>query len=166
VWAKAEAEKIVSELCEKNNIAFKTIRLGPLVDFEHFTPPGRLGREVGTLYVAMGSGRSELSVCDVQTAANVIRYYIDAFEQAPQILNLVESPPPTRKQLVAKLRQARPELRVMWLPAPVLKTLSLLLKGALRLKSPSKKPLDLYAAFASEKYNTSLAGEVINKARK
>jgi hypothetical protein len=41
-----------------------------------------------------------------------------------------------------------------------------MLKGALKLKSPSKKPLDLYAAFASEKYNTSLAGEVINKARR
>ena len=166
VWAKAEAEKLVSEQCTKNNIAYKTIRLGPLVDFENFTPPGRLGREVGTLYVAMGSSRSELSVCDVHTASNVVRSYVEDFSAAPQALNLVESPPPTRKELVVKLRHARPELKVMWLPVPVLKSLSLMLKGALRLKSPSKKPLDLYAAFASEKYDTSLAGSVIKKAKK
>jgi len=166
VWAKAEAEKIVSEVCSKNKMDYKTIRLGPLVDFQKFTPPGRLGREVGTLYVAMGSGRNELSVCDVQTASNVIRSFVEDFAGAPPVLNLVESPPPTRKELVTKLRSARPELSVMWLPTPILKALSYMLKGALKLKSPSKKPLDLYSAFASEKYNTNLAGEVIKKARK
>jgi hypothetical protein len=31
---------------------------------------------------------------------------------------------------------------------------------------PGKKPLDLYAAFASERYDSSLAGEVIAKAKK
>jgi predicted dehydrogenase/nucleoside-diphosphate-sugar epimerase len=165
VWAKAEAEKIVIDLCDKNNIAHKTIRLGPLVNFQQFTPPGRLGREVGTLYVAMGSSRNELSVCDVHTAAEVIRFYIENFEEAPGTLNLVESPAPKRKELVEMLRKKRPELRVMWIPVPILKTLSIMLKGALRIKKPSKKPLDLYAAFASEKYDTKLAGDMITKAR-
>lgn len=166
VWAKAGAEGIVAELCKSNNVEYKTIRLGPLVDFRKFTPPGRLGREVGTLYVAMGSSRSELSVCDVTTASNVIRYYVDNFESVPQVLNLVESPPPKRKELVARLRKTRPELKVMWMPSPVLKFLSLLLKGILKLLKPGKKPLDLYAAFASEKYDSSLAGSIINEAGK
>lgn len=165
VWAKAEAEKIVTERCKENGVEFRTIRLGPLVDFGHFTPPGRLGREVGTLYVAMGSARSELSVCDVHTASNVIRSYVEDFDSAPPALNLVEAPPPKRKDLVAKLRKSRPELRVMWLPAPILKMLSWMLKGALRLMKPSKKPLDLYAAFASEKYDSSLAAKVIAAAK-
>ncbi len=166
VWAKAEAENIVAKLCTEAKIDFKTIRLGPLVDFRHFTPPGRLGREVGTLYVAMGSSRSELSVCDVVTAANVIRSYVEDFESAPDMLNLVEAPPPKRRDLVKRLREARPELRVMWMPVPILKFLSLMLKGVLKIMKPGKKPLDLYAAFASERYDSSLAAEVIAKAKK
>jgi predicted dehydrogenase/nucleoside-diphosphate-sugar epimerase len=165
VWAKAEAENIVADLCSKTDVEYKTIRLGPLVDFREFTPPGRLGREVGTLYVAMGSSRSELSVCDVTTASNVIRSYIEDFNVAPNILNLVEAPPPKRRDLVAKLRDARPELHVFWMPGPILKLLSLMLKGTLRIMKPGKKPLDLYAAFASEKYDSSLAAKVIERAK-
>ena len=166
VWAKAEAEKIVSDLCTAAGVDFKTIRLGPLVDFRKFTPPGRLGREVGTLFVAMGSSRSDLSVCDVVTASNVIRSYVEDFESAPAMLNLVEAPAPKRRDLVKRLREERPELRVMWMPAPVLKFLSLMLKGALKIMKPGKKPLDLYAAFASERYDGSLAADVISKAKK
>ena len=36
----------------------RTIRLGPLVDYDNYTPPGRLGREVARLFVGMGSRRS------------------------------------------------------------------------------------------------------------
>jgi len=165
VWAKLEAETLVAEACNKHGIAHKTIRLGPLVDFQHFTPPGRLGREVGTLYVAMGSSRSALSVCDVKTASNVIRSYIENFNEAPPVLNLVEAPAPTRKQLATMLRQSRPELSIMWMPAPILKMISWTLKGVLKIMKPSKKPLDLYAAFASEKYDSSLAAKVIEAAK-
>jgi nucleoside-diphosphate-sugar epimerase len=165
VWAKAEAEKIVTNKCKENDIEQRTIRLGPLVDFAHFAPPGRLGREVGTLYVAMGSPGNELSVCDVHTASNVIRSYVEDFASAPLAVNLVEAPPPKRKELVARLRKSRPELKVMWMPAPILKMLSWMLKGALKIMKPSKKPLDLYAAFASEKYDSTLAGKVIAAAK-
>ncbi len=166
VWAKLEAETLVNEACNEHGIAHKTIRLGPLVDFEHFTPPGRLGREVGTLYVAMGSSKSSLSVCDVNTASNVIRSYIENFDEAPAVLNLVEAPAPTRKQLATMLRQSRPELSIMWMPAPVLKMISWTLKGVLKIMKPSKKPLDLYAAFASEKYDSTLAAKVIGNSKK
>ena len=165
VWAKLEAENYVTEHCTKNDIDFKTIRLGPLVDFENFTPPGRLGREVGTLFVAMCSPRSELSVCDVHTASDVLRYYVEDFKSAEPVLNLVEAPPPKRRDLANKLRDARPELSFMWLPSPVLKMISWTLKLVLKILKPSGKPLDLYAAFASEKYNSSLAAKVIKKAR-
>lgn len=165
VWGKAAAERMVTEFCKTQAIEQRQIRLGPLVDFSSFGAPGRLGREVGPLYVAMGMPTSRMSVCDVRTASNVIRYYIENFEGVPPMLNLVESPQPTRGALVKRLRAARPDLSVMWLPLSVVWVLSGLLKLVLRLLKPGKKPLDLYSAFVSERYNADLAARVIGQAQ-
>lgn len=164
VWAKAEAERLGSELAKTHGFEIKTVRLGPLVDYRHFTPPGRLGREVGPLFVATGMPGNELSVCDVGTAAQVIRYIVEANEAAPPILNLVEAPPPSRRELVERLRSVRPDLRFMWLPFPIIRMLGGMLKLALRVLKPGSSPVDLYAAFASEKYDTALAAQVIDSA--
>jgi len=165
VWGKAEAERLVTELSAANDIEQRQIRLGPLVDFEDFTPPGRLGREVGPLFVAMGLPGNPLSVCDVHTAAEVIRYYIEQFAQAPEMLNLVEAPQPTRGDLAKRLRRARPELKLMWLPFPIVWAISATLKLVLRLIKPGKQPLDIYSAFASEQYDSSLAEKIIQEVR-
>lgn len=165
VWGKAEAERMVTEFCAARGIEQRQIRLGPLVDYAYFTAPGRLGREVGPLYVAMGMPGNRLSVCDVNTASNVIRYYLENFSAAPAMLNLVESPQPTRGDLAKRLKSARPDLGFFWLPLSVVWTLSLVLKLVLRLMKPGKKPLDLYSAFVSERYNAALAAEVIAKAK-
>lgn len=165
VWGKAEAERMVTEFCAAHGIEQRQIRLGPLVDYAYFTAPGRLGREVGPLYVAMGMPGNRLSVCDVNTASNVIRYYLENFGAAPAMLNLVESPQPTRGDLAKRLKSARPDLGFFWLPLSVVWSLSLVLKLVLRLMKPGKKPLDLYSAFVSERYNAALAAEVIAKAK-
>ncbi len=165
VWGKAQSESLALELGEKLNMAVRVIRLGPLVDFESFEAPGRLGRELGRFFLAMGSQHSRLSMCEVHTAAEVIRSYVDDFDAAPPILNLVEPNAPTRAELVARLLKERPDLKALWIPAPALKVMSLLAKVLLRLILPGKKPIDLQAAFSSERYKTDLASVVIKKAR-
>lgn len=165
VWGKAEAERLVKEFSAEHGIGQRQIRLGPLVDFNNFTPPGRLGREVGPLFVAMGTPGNHLSVCDVHTAAEVISHYIENFDQMPEMLNLVEAPQPTRGELVKRLRSARPELKLMWLPFPIVWLISAMLKAVLRLLKPGKAPLDLYSAFASERYDSSLAEQVIRETK-
>ena len=59
----------------------------------------------------------------------------------------------------------RPELTNFWLFDPILRLISWTLKLILKLMKPGKAPLDVHAAFASEKYDATLAGEVISKAR-
>lgn len=83
VWGKAESELVAQRLGLELGLQVKVIRPGPLVDFNAFEPPGRLGRELGSIFVAVGGRRSPLSVCDVSTAARVIRWYVDEFEAAP-----------------------------------------------------------------------------------
>jgi hypothetical protein len=80
------------------------------------------------------------------------------------VLNLLESPAPARADLVGRLRAIRPDLRVYWFPGWLLRLLSGPAKLAQRVLLKADKPMDVYAAFASERYRTTLSGEVIARA--
>ncbi len=164
VWGKARSEALAQQLAKEAGIRLRIIRPGPLVDYRAFSPPGRLGRELGPFFVAIGGRRSELSVCDVTTAARVIRSFLEGMDQAPPLLNMIEAPPPTRQSLMDRFRRERPDLRVFWFPGWLLRFLSGPLKLVQRVALGSKRPLDVYAAFASERYDTTLAGKVIERA--
>jgi len=164
VWAKAEAEGLADERATGGALEVRTIRLGPLVDFSDYTPPGRLGRDVARLFVAMGSRRNALSVCDTRTAARVIRHYADNFASAPRCVNLVEVPATTRGELAERLRKNRPELRFFWMPFWMLKALSWFAIGLQKLLRPKHPALNVYAAFASERYDPAISQQVISAA--
>jgi predicted dehydrogenase/nucleoside-diphosphate-sugar epimerase len=149
VWGKAESELLARQLG------------ADLGDYTAYAPPGRLGREVGPRFIAIGPKRRALSVCDVGTAARVIRSYAQNLGAAPDVVNLVESPPPTRRELVRRLLDRRPDLRVWWVPAVLLRLMSGPLKLVQRVALGAKEPLDVYAAFASEPYRTDVAAQVI-----
>jgi predicted dehydrogenase/nucleoside-diphosphate-sugar epimerase len=164
VWGKAESEVLVQRLSREAGIDVKVVRPGPLVDYAAFHPPGRLGRELGPWFVAIGGKQTPLSVCDVGTAARVIRSFAEDFDAAPALVNLVESPPPTRRELMDRYLAIRPDLKARWFPAILLRLLNGPAKLAQRLLLGSAKPVDVYAAFASERYDTTVAGRVIAKA--
>jgi nucleoside-diphosphate-sugar epimerase/predicted dehydrogenase len=160
VWAKAESERMAMEAARTGAIEVRTVRLGPLVDFDEFAAPGRLGREVARLFVAMGWPSSRLGVCSVADAAAVLCCYARAFDHSPSIVNLLQVPAPTRRELANRLRQARPDLHLIWLPFPILRILGMAFSLAQKLLRPSSSPLDLYAAFAAESYGSEVAGRV------
>jgi predicted dehydrogenase/nucleoside-diphosphate-sugar epimerase len=164
VWGKAESEIVAQKVGAELGLQVKIIRPGPLVDYTAYHPPGRLGRELGPLFVAMGPKRGALSVCDVTTAARVIRSYLEDFASAPPVLNLVEAPAPTRRELLSRYQSARPDLSVVWFPAILLRGLSGPLKLLQRVALGAKQPIDVAAAFASERYRTDLAAKTIGRA--
>jgi len=165
VWGKAESEVLARQLGRDLGIQVKIVRPGPLVDFDDFHAPGRLGREVGPWYVAIGGRNTPLSVLDVGTGACVIRSYLDDFAAAPDLVNLVQTPAPTRGELVERLRQVRPDLTIIWFPALLLRMLAGPAKLAQRWLMGASKPIDLYAAFSSERYQPDVAAAVIAKAK-
>ncbi len=164
VWGKAESEVLAQQLGASLGLPVRIIRPGPLVDYGAYQPPGRLGRELGPMFVAIGPKRGPLSVCDVSTAARVVRSYLGDFASAPPMLNMVESPPPTRKQLMDRFIADRPDLRVVWFPSWLLRGLSGPAKLLQRVALGAKEPVDVAAAFAGERYRTDLAGQIIAKA--
>lgn len=164
VWGKAESELLVARLAAERKLQIKIVRPGPLVDYAAFQPPGRLGRELGPWFVAIGGKKTPLSVCDVGTAARVIRCYVESFAAAPPIVNLVEAPPPTRRELADRFKRHRPDLKFYWFPGWLLRALGGPLKLVQRIALGSKQPVDVYAAFASERYKTDVAAQVISRA--
>lgn len=164
VWAKATAELAAVQLAKAGQLDLRTIRLGPLVDYDNYSPPGRLGREVARLFVGMGNRRVPLSICSVGTAALVIRSYADHFDAVPHMVNLLEVPEPNRGELADRLKTDRPDLKFIWLPFPVLWILGAMLKFGLRILRPKAKALDLYAAFKSESYDQAIARAAITNA--
>jgi nucleoside-diphosphate-sugar epimerase len=165
VWAKAEAERDVLERGPALGLDIRVIRPGPLVDFDAYTPPGRLGRELGPVFVAIGPRNNRLSLCAVRTAAEVVRAGAADFDLLPPILNLVEPDAPTRDDLLQRWLRMRPDLGAMWVPGWVLAVLSPVAMLAQRILRPKATPVDVAAAFASERYDTTQARRVIDRAR-
>lgn len=165
VWGKAESEREVVEQGVALGLKVRIIRPGPLVDFSDYEPPGRLGRELGLIYVAVGPRSSRINLCDVNTAAQVIRATVQDMDAAPAVVNLVEPTAPTREELLARWLTKRPDLKGVWLPSFVLSVLSPLLTLLQRVVLRGKTPIDIAAAFASEHYNTALAAQVVERAR-
>jgi predicted dehydrogenase/nucleoside-diphosphate-sugar epimerase len=164
VWGKAESERLAIERARALGIELRIVRLGPLVDMSAFDPPGRLGRELGPLFVAVGPKKSRIALCDVTTAARVLASYASDFASAPPVLNLLEPDAPTRRDLVAKLRARRADVRIFWLPMWFLRVISPPLKLVQRVLLGSKAPLDIASAFTSPTYRTELSAQVIARA--
>jgi len=165
VWAKAESEQLITKKCSDLGIEHRIIRLGPLIDLNAFQAPGRLGREFGRRFIAVGGKNTKISLCEVQTAAKIIRLYLDEFESLPKVLNLVEPEPPTRFELFQMLIKERPDLKVTWIPFFIIRLASATFKPLFSFILGMKEPIDIYAAFSTEDYNTNLASEIIKKVK-
>jgi len=164
IWGKAESERLLGNIAKGSGVDVRIIRLGPLVDFNDYAPPGRLGREVGRRFICMGNRGEKLSVCDIETAAKVIRFYVERFEESPPILNLVEPDAPSRKELFEKLKKIRPDLSAVYVPGFLVKSISPPMKLLQKILMPGRKPIDIYSAFSSENYGIDLARKVISLA--
>jgi predicted dehydrogenase/nucleoside-diphosphate-sugar epimerase len=165
VWGKAEAEREVLEQGPLLGVGVRVLRPGPLVDFTAYEPPGRLGRELGPRFVAVGSRLSRISLCAVHTAAQVIRVTVEEFDSTPPVVNLVEPTAPTRKELLDLWLKQRPDLKAIWLSSWVLAILSPVAVLLQRIIRPKATPVDLAAAFSSERYDATLAAQLINRAK-
>jgi len=164
VWGKVESERLARTKCKELGVEIRVIRPGPLVDYEAFEAPGRLGREIGPYFICVGRRRDRFSLCDVFLAAKVIQAYVEKFEDMPSTLNLIEPDAPSRADLISRLLHRRPDLKVYYIPFVFFRTLSPLMKLLQRLIWPRKKPLDIGAIFSPENYKYDLAAYIVHHA--
>lgn len=162
-WGKAESERLARTRAQQLGIDLKVARPGALIDPDKFDPPGRLGRQIGNWFVAVGRPSDRLGVCEVGFAATVLTWMVEHWEDAPDTVNLLEPELPTKRQLVGALRHTQPDVTVLWLPRVLLTPLSLMFRGLQKLRSPTQPGVNVSRIFAREHYDTSLIKKIVPK---
>jgi predicted dehydrogenase/nucleoside-diphosphate-sugar epimerase len=160
VWGKHESERLAEILAGELGIALRIVRPGAIVDYQNFEPPGRLGKRIGNVFVAVGSPRDRMGVVGLDFAARMLAHMAVNFEQAPAKLNLLDPDPPSKSALLAQLRRNNPDLTVIWLPMWVLKPLSLAVIALQKLIKPGRAAIDVAKVFRVDRYDTRLSATV------
>jgi len=155
VWGKLESERLALRLGEELGLQVKVVRPGAIIDSRHFDPPGRLGRRVGPVFVAVGSPRDQLAVVERSLAARTLAWLALHFDEAPETLHLVAPQPPTKRDLVTLLRRTNPDLTVVWLPRALLLPLAWLSIALQKVLHPRRPAMNPARAFAPQPVDTT-----------
>lgn len=154
-WGKIESERLAVSRCKELGLNLRIVRPSALVDYRHFDPPGLLGKRIGNIFVAVGMPGHQLGVVDVVFSAQTLAWMVRHFDDAPLVLNLFEPELPTKRELLARLRSANPDLTVVWLLPPVLLALSGVAFALQKLLRPRKPALNIAKIFARLRYDTT-----------
>lgn len=156
-WGKLESERRAEALAGELGLVVRIVRPGAIVDYANFDPPGRLGKRVGNIFVAVGSPRDRMGVVGLDFAARALAHLAVDLEHAPAKLNLLDPESPTKAALLATLRRSNPDLTVVWLPMWILKPLSLFAIMVQKVARPGRKPIDVAKVFRVDQYDTRLS---------
>jgi predicted dehydrogenase/nucleoside-diphosphate-sugar epimerase len=154
VWGKLESERLARRLGQELGVAVKIVRPGAIVDHADFDPPGRLGRRLGGLFVAVGSPSHRLGTVELGLTASMLGWMARHFDQVPAVLNLLQPELPEKRELVGRLRRANPGLRVVWLPTFLLHPLSWAALLAQRVLRRGSTAISLARVFGTHQYDT------------
>jgi predicted dehydrogenase/nucleoside-diphosphate-sugar epimerase len=163
VWGKLESERVAVQLGRELKIGVKVARPGPLSDASNFEPPGRLGRRIGNFFVAVGAPWQAIPTTDVMFAARTLIWMADYFDAAPDTVNLLDPRLPSKRDIIAHLRQMNPDVTVVWLPMSVLLPLSWGALAVQKLLRPKKPAIDVAKAFSSPRYDTSRISAIADR---
>lgn len=155
VWGKLKAEEAAASLGKELGVDIRVVRPGAFIDREHFDPPGRLGKRVGNLFVAVGNRGETLGVVDLRFAAEALCWMVEHPEDAPALINLLSPELPTRGELVSHLRGRNPGLRVLWLPRFAVRPVAFALRILQRTVRPGSAAIDLAKIFDHRSYDTA-----------
>lgn len=156
-WGKAQSERLVVERAAELGLEVYVVRPGAIVDYESFDPPGKLGKRIGNLFVAVGSARDRLGVVELGFAAAAIAWIALRPHEAPGVVNLLSPELPAKRELLKALRRDNPDLRVVWLPRFALVPLSWVAVGLQKALRPGKPALNPARVFAGRALETARA---------
>lgn len=155
VWGKLESERTARDMGRDLGIEVKIVRPGALIDLQDLDPPGRLGKRLGNFFVAVGSPRHRLGTTDVRFAARILAWMTDHWDEAPEVVNLLDPDLPTKRQLLDRLRAGNPDLTIVWLPTAVLVPLSWGAVALQKLLRPRRPAINVARVFSTPAYDTT-----------
>jgi predicted dehydrogenase/nucleoside-diphosphate-sugar epimerase len=163
VWGKLESERLVQKRAAELELDVRIVRPAALIDEAHFEPPGRLGKRLGNIFVAVGGRREQIGVVDVAFSGRLLAWMATHFDEAPGMLNLLAPNLPSRRDLVTLLRRSNPDLTVVWLPRALLAPLSWFAIGLQKVLRPGKPAINVGKVFASQRYDNALSAQIATR---
>ena len=157
VWGKLESERTAVRLGQELPLRVKVVRPIPLVDWGSFQAPGRLGRRLGNLFVAVGGVKEALPVASAAESARATVAAVLRPDDTSEVMNLVPQESPTRGELIARLRERHPEIWLIRVPRLLLYPLSWMAVIGQKVIRPRRPAVRLTDAFASIKYEAGPA---------
>ena len=154
VWGKLESERQALALGRELGVEVKIVRPGAIIDGRHFAPPGRLGKRLGNLFVAVGARSDRLGTVDLAFAGRMLAWMALNFESTPPVVHLLSPDQPTKRELVARLRASNPDVTVVWLPTVVLTPLSWAAIALQKLLRPRRQAVNVARVFAAQRCAT------------
>ena len=155
VWGKLNAEIIAADARTSHGVDVRIVRPGPLVDRDAFDPPGKLGRAIGNMFVAVGNPGTTIPVCDVAQAGKLIAWTATHFDDAERLVHAIDPIPATRRDLLKRVRETTPVARVIWFPTPLLKLASWGAYAVQKMRHPRKPALSISSAFEAPRCDTA-----------
>lgn len=155
VWGKLESERLAVRLGQELGLSVKVVRPGALVDYRDFDPPGRLGKRLGNIFVAVGSADDRLGVVDVGFSGDFLAWAVEHWGDVPTPLNLLDPVLPSKQALLDRLKKNNPDLTVIWLPRFILIPLSWAATLAQKMLRPGKPAINVAKVFSVLPYDTS-----------
>jgi nucleoside-diphosphate-sugar epimerase len=154
-WGKSQSEILAQRLAQELDLDLRIIRPGAIVDWDQFDPPGALGKRLGGLFVAVGSPKDLIGTVDLDFAARAVAWMTRNFDEAPEMLHLLDAKLPTKREIASRLKRSNPDLKIVWLPRLILVPLSWLAIIAQRLVRPRRSPINVAKVFSKRHYDLS-----------
>jgi len=116
-WGKCLSEVIVRFEAKTLGVDVRIIRPGTLVDLEHPEVPGLLGRRLfGRWHLGLGWPGLRIPVCPVDRCASAIAWCVERFDEAPQVVNVLDRSIRSRGHLLSLFRARGWKGRMVWVP--------------------------------------------------
>jgi nucleoside-diphosphate-sugar epimerase len=163
VWGKLESERLAVALGRELGVSVKVVRPGAIVDYGDFDPPGRLGKRVGGVFVAVGAPSHRLATTELGFAAQALEWMVRHWEEVAPATNLLDPLSPTKRDLLKALRATNPDLTVVWLPTIALVPMSwaaLVLQKVLRPRRPAT---NVAKVFAPQAFDTARSAGIAER---
>jgi nucleoside-diphosphate-sugar epimerase len=116
-WGKTLSEVIVRFEAKTLGVEVRTVRPGSLVDLHERDIPGLLGRRLfGRWHLGLGWPGLRIPVCPVDRCAAAIAWCVARFDDAPEVVNVLDRAVRNRGHLLSLLRENGWDGRMIWVP--------------------------------------------------
>jgi predicted dehydrogenase/nucleoside-diphosphate-sugar epimerase len=166
-WGKSLQEELVEREAPGLGIDVRIVRPGALVDADHPSLPGLMGRHLfGRWHLGLGRSRLPIAVCDVRRCAEAIAWCATHFDAAPPVVNLFDPEVPTRGAFVRQLRARGWTGRIVWVPISAIAFAIVAVRTAVSL-SQRRRPsrLAAWAVLKPRRYDSRIAAQVLASCR-